>query len=365
MVDSVVRCGAYSGDALAHGENVLVERLPPELAPLARLASNLWWSWQPGGADVFRAIDPRQWAASGENPVRFLRDVAPARLAAAARDDALVARVRAIDAALGRELERHAEGAGAATTEHPVAYFCAEYALHPSLPIYSGGLGGLAGDWLKEASDSAFPMVAVGLFYRRGFFRQRLDRAGWQHEYWVRANPEELPLRLEVDRAGAPRLVRVELRGRAVAACVWHAQVGRVPLFLLDTDLPENDPVSRFITSTLYVGDPTFRLMQYAILAIGGLRALRMLGVDPAVVHLNEGHAAFAAIELLREGRAANLSFDEALARARARVVFTTHTPVAAGNERYDVARIDEVLGALPPELERDRERVLALGSSA
>ena len=196
----------------------------------------------------------------------------------------------------------------------PIAFFCAEYGLHASLPIYSGGLGVLAGDWLKEASDSALPMVALGLYYRRGYFRQRLDRSGWQHEYWTESTAEELPLRLELDATGAPRLVRVEIRGRQVAACIWHVQVGRVPLFLLDTNLPENDPVSRFITSTLYVGDRAFRLMQYAMLAIGGVRALRAMGIDPTVIHLNEGHAALATVELIREGRARGLTL-----RGRAR----------------------------------------------
>ena len=274
----------------------------------------------------------------------------------------LVERVRALDAALERDLARPFAWPEVATVERPVAFFCAEYGLHASLPIYSGGLGVLAGDWLKEASDSALPMVALGLYYRRGYFRQRLDRSGWQHEHWIEATAEELPLRLELDETGAPRLVHVEIRGRNVAACIWHVQVGRVPLFLLDTNLPENDPISRFITSTLYVGDRSFRLMQYAMLAIGGMRALRAMGIDPSVVHLNEGHAALATIELIREGRARGLTFEDALAAARQRVVFTTHTPVAAGNEHYDVSQIDEVLGSLPSELGAERDQLLALG---
>jgi len=347
---------------LSHRGDDIAARMPRELAPLVRLAFNVWWSWQPRAGEIFREIDPARWEASGRNPVKTLRDTSAACLAAAARNEALVARVRDLDAALERDLARPFSWPEVATVERPVAFFCAEYGLHASLPIYSGGLGVLAGDWLKEASDSGLPMVAVGLYYRRGFFRQRLDRSGWQHEHWTESTPEELPLRLELDGAGAPRVVRVEIRGRQVAACIWHVQVGRVPLFLLDTNLPENDPISRFISSTLYVGDREFRLMQYAMLAIGGLRVLRAMGIDPSVIHLNEGHAALAALELVREGRVSGLGFEEALASARRRVVFTTHTPVPAGNEHYDVAQIDEVLGSLPAELSVDRDQLLALG---
>ena len=349
-------------DVIVNRTDPFAARLPAELAPLSRLAFNLWWSWQPGAGDVFREIDPPRWEASGRNPVKMLRDTSPECLAVAARSASLVERVRALDAALDRDLARPFAFPEVATAERPVAFFCAEYGLHASLPIYSGGLGVLAGDWLKQASDSALPMVALGLFYRRGYFRQRLDRSGWQHEHWLDATAEELPLRLEMDATGAPRVVHVEIRGRNVAACIWHVQVGRVPLYLLDTNLPENDPVSRFITSTLYVGDRSFRIMQYAMLAIGGMRALRAMGIDPAIVHLNEGHAALATIELIREGRARGLAFGDAFAAARQRVVFTTHTPVAAGNEHYDVSQIDEVLGSLPSEVGAERAQLLALG---
>lgn len=359
MAPTIVSC---LGDPNAHGEVSLEARVPPELLPVARLAFNLWWSWQPGASELFREIDPAQWEASGGNPVKLLRGTSQACLAAAARNGSLLDRARALGAALSRDLARDYAFPSVASAERPIALVCAEYGLHPSLPIYSGGLGALAGDWLKEASDSALPMVAVGLFYRRGYFRQRLDRSGWQHEYWTEASAQELPMRLELDGAGAPRLVHVEIRGRSVAACIWHVQIGRVPLFLLDTDLPQNDPVSRFITSTLYVGDRAFRLMQYAMLAIGGLRALRVMGIDPQIVHLNEGHAALATIELIREGRAHGMTFEVALEAARKRVVFTTHTPVAAGNEHYEISDLDEVLGSFPPELKNNRDEILALG---
>jgi starch phosphorylase len=289
-------------------------RLPSELRPLLSVAGNLWWSWQPDGADLFRDLDPERWDG---NPVKLLRDVPRARLEAAARDAAFVGRARELARRQAEELARPAAPGGT------VAFFCAEYGLHRSLPIYSGGLGALAGDLLKQASDSARPMVGVGLFYRRGYFHQRLDPQGWQHEYWVDANPEELPMRLE-----APRIA-LELRGRRVEARIWRVDVGRVPLYLLDADVPENDATSRWITATLYVGDRTLRLTQYALLAIGGVRALRALGITPSVVHLNEGHAALAAVEL---------------GVPRPRVVFTTHTPVGAGNERYDARELEEVV---------------------
>lgn len=349
----------------AHGDDSLSARLPDELAPLAHVAQNVWWSWQPGAADLFRAIDPARWEASGHNPVKLLRDASPAVLAAAARDAGLVARARALTSALAIDLARPFSRPDVATAERPIAFFCAEYGLDASLPIYSGGLGLLAGDVLKEASDLALPMVAVGLYYRRGYFHQRLDRSGWQHEYWTHATDEELPMHLELDETGAPRTVRLEVRGRAVVARIWHVPVGRVPLFLLDTDVPENDPTSRWISSTLYVGDRAFRMMQYAVLAIGGVRALRTMGIDPSIVHINEGHAALAVFELLREERSGGnggRSFEEALETVRRRVVFTTHTPVAAGNEHYSVEEVESVVGHLPSEVRATRDQLLALG---
>jgi starch phosphorylase len=325
------------------------------------LATNLWWSWHPEVAALFQAVDPERWERSGQNPVKLLRDASPRLLDEVARDAALVERAATLARSLESELARPFETRGALTPERPVAFLCAEYGLHPSLPIYSGGLGVLAGDVLKQASDSGLPMVGVGLFYRRGFFHQRLDRSGWQHEWWSTSDPEELPLRLEVDASGKPRLVELVLRGHVVRAQIWHVQVGRVPLFLLDTDVPGNTPIERWITSTLYVGDRTFRVMQYAVLAIGGLRALRAVGIEPSIVHLNEGHAGLAALELARDGVRSGLPFDRALAGARQRVVFTTHTPIPAGNEHYGQEEILQLLGNLPGELGIEPARFLAL----
>ncbi len=351
-----------SSQPSAHAEDGVSARLAGPLQPLASLAYNLWWSWQPGGSELFAAVDEQRWNASGYNPVKLLRDVPASRLAAVSRDVEFVARSQALAGALVEELRKPwAEDTGP-TPQKPVAFLCAEFGLHASLPIYSGGLGVLAGDVLKEASDRGLPMVGLGLFYRRGFFHQRLDRSGWQNESWIESNPEELPMRLEVDAQGNPRLVHITLRGHAVHAQVWHVQVGRVPLFLLDTNVVQNAPVDRWITSTLYIGDRAFRVMQYAVLAIGGLRALRMLGITPSTVHLNEGHAALASLELAREAVAAGADFERAIAAVRERVVFTTHTPVPAGNEHYEAQELLDLLGHLPAELGIDAQRLLALG---
>ncbi len=344
-----------------HAVESLAARLPRPLQPLAALATNLWWSWHPEAAALFEAVDADRWERSGHNPVKLLRDTSVLRLEQLSGDPGLVSRVAAVAGALEQEVARPFGTAGAASVEHPVAFLCAEFGLHPSLPIYSGGLGVLAGDVLKQSSDTGLPMVGVGLFYRRGFFHQRLDRSGWQHEWWSNAEPEELPLQLEVDDRGEPKIVELTLRDHAVRAQVWHVQVGRVPLFLLDTDVPGNELVDRWITSTLYVGDRTFRVMQYAVLAIGGLRALGALGIVPAIVHLNEGHASLAALELAREGIRSGLPFERALSEARQRVVFTTHTPVAAGNEHYGQEEILALLGHLPGELGIERSTFLSL----
>jgi starch phosphorylase len=335
-------------------------RLPSRLAGLARLACNYRWSWTPGGANLFAQLDERRWDACGENPVRMLQEVSPSVLEHAAHDDACVARV----AAATRELHGYVSAPprpGPLTAEHPVAFFCSEYGVHRSLPIYSGGLGVLAGDILKEASDQAVPLVAVGLLYRQGYCRQRIDRSGWQQEYWVDTDPDRLPGAL-VTRANRPLTVRVNLAGRDVVAQVWRVDIGRVPLYLLDTDIPENHPVDRWIANRLYVGEHRMRLSQYALLGIGGLRALRAMGIEPGMLHLNEGHPAFAPLEMARAAVESGTSLDDALAMARGRTIFTTHTPVPAGNEAYGPGEILEVLGNFHERLGTDVTGLLELG---
>jgi starch phosphorylase len=241
------------------------------------------------------------------------------------------------------------------TPERPVAFVCAEFGVHRSLPIYQGGLGVLAGDILKGASDLRIPMVGVGILYSKGTFHQRLDPGGWQHDYWTDTEPDRLPMALVGDDDGSPLVIEVPIRGRDVRVQVWRVQVGRVPLFLLDANREDNGIAERWITARLYVGDRTVRLEQYALLGVGGMRALARLGIEPSIVHVNEGHGAFAPLELAARDVAGGASFDDALDRARARTVFTTHTPVAAGNESHDGATVREVLGGLvPPERLRE-----------
>jgi len=342
--------------------DTLAEQLPRRLRPLARLAFNYWWSWQPEGEALWRSIDPAAWEACGHNPVRLLREIPRRTLEGAASDRDRLGRMDRLLRGLGDALAGPFAAAPPAGPESPVAFLCSEYGVHESLPIYSGGLGVLAGDLLKEASDRRLPVVAVGLLYRRGYFHQRLDPSGWQHEYWTVVTPEQLAVERAVDPKGAPVTVEVPIRSHAVRAAVWRAGVGRVPLFLLDTDVPENDPVDRFIAAQLYVGDREYRLMQYALLGIGAVRALAALGIRPAIWHLNEGHPALAALELAREAIGRGEAPDRAVEAARARVVFTTHTPVAAGNEAYLPAEIEATLGGFARELGASAPALLALG---
>jgi glycogen phosphorylase len=342
----------------------LAARVPSPLAPLARAAYNLRWSWTPGAADAFRAIDPRRWELCGENPIKLLTEASAQALERAAGDAELVARGEAIEQAIASDLARPAVAVGRVTPERPVAFFCAEYGIHASLPIYSGGLGALAGDILKEASDRALPLVAVGLLYHQGYFRQRIDASGWQHESWVATDPERQPAALVRGDDGEPLEVTVPVGDDDVVAQVWRVEVGRVPLFLLDADRPENGSVARWISSRLYTGTRDMRLAQYALLGVGGMRALRAMGIDPSVVHLNEGHASFASLELARGEVASGAALDDALAAARARTVFTTHTPVPAGNDTYEADQVTESFGALAGELGLDLDRAIQLGRS-
>ena len=342
----------------AHAEQ-LAARLPAELAPLAQVAYDYRWSWEPGGAEVFRDLDPLGWELAGGNPVRVLSDLAPDRAAAAARDTVLRGRLAALAATLAADRARPLrplEG-----VDGPVAFFCAEFGIHHSLPIYSGGLGVLAGDVLKQASDAALPLVGIGLLYRRGYFQQRVDRRGLQHEYWIQLFPERTPAALVDGDDGSPLRLTFPVFGRQVAFHVWRVDVGRVPLYLLDTEVEGNDPIQRWITARLYEGHSATRLGQYALLGIGGVRALRALGIEPAVLHFNEGHPALAALELAAEHVAGGGTLEEGLAAARARTVFTTHTPVPAGNETYPPEQFLDAYRDLPARLGIDEGRLLDL----
>ena len=359
-----VPADAYAGSAdVARGASYLAAKLPPELRAFARIAFNYLWSWSPGGPDLFRALDPDRWETCGENPVRLLLEASHEAIESAVTNAGLLDRAADLESRTEADLSRPF----AVESLHPgrpAAFLCSEYGVHRSLYTYAGGLGVLAGDFLKEASDRGIPLVAVGLLYREGYFHQRLDPSGWQYESWLDDDPQRLPMARVTGPDGRPIVFPVSIRGRDVAVQVWRVNVGRVPLYLLDTDLRENARVDRWITSRLYVGDREVRLSQYALLGIGGVRALRALGIEPGVFHLNEGHAALAAIELLREGVTEGLSFESALSAVRARTVFTTHTPVPAGNEYYVPGELTRVLGEVAGSLGIGAEKLYALGRS-
>jgi glycogen phosphorylase len=351
------------GRDVAVAADRLASLLPAELDPLARLAYNYRWSWHPDGDALFRAVDEHGWELSGRNPVRLLADLTPEAAEAAAADAGLRERTDRVAAVVEADLARPArrvDGLGG-----PVAFFCAEFGVHSSLPIYSGGLGVLAGDVLKEASDRGYPYIGIGLLYRRGYFQQRVDRRGLQHEYWLQLVPERTPAVLVTGGDGAALELTFTVFGREVAFRVWRVDVGRVPLFLLDTELPRNDPTQRWITSRLYEGNSATRLGQYGLLGIGGLRLLRALAVEPGVLHFNEGHPALAALELAAEYVAYGMPFDQAFERVRALCVFTTHTPVPAGNESYPPEQFLEAYGDLADRLHIAPGRLLELCRSS
>ncbi|MGA2803550.1 MAG: alpha-glucan family phosphorylase [Acidimicrobiales bacterium] len=342
----------------------LSRRLPEPLFPLARIAYNYRWSWTPGGRDLFRYFGVHRFNLSNHNPVRFLRDLSEHSLLEAATDDEYLARVNKVADLLDGDLTRPQRtdlGDGL------VAFLCAEFAVHRSLPVYSGGLGVLAGDLLKEASDQALPLVGVGLLYRKGYFHQRVDRSGWQHEYWTEVDPEVLPAVRVTNPDRSPLTIQLPIWDGEVSAHVWRVDIGRVPLYLLDADLAENTPLQRWISARLYEGNRAIRLAQYALLGVGAVRALDAMSVTPTLYHLNEGHAALATLavasRLLGSSKApSDEELSEAFERGRDHFVFTTHTPVQAGNETYSREEIFPVLGPLADELGVDRELLLKLG---
>ncbi|MFF9111547.1 glycosyltransferase family 1 protein [Streptomyces sp. NPDC014805] len=343
--------------------------LPEPLRPLSDLARNLRWSWHTETRDLFQSVDPEQWAASGGDPVRLLGSVRPARLAELAEDRRFLRRL----AAAAGDLHDYVSGERwyqAQTGDLPaaVAYFSPEFGITAALPQYSGGLGILAGDHLKAASDLGVPLIGVGLLYRHGYFRQSLSREGWQQEHYPVLDPNELPVTLLEEADGTPARVTLALPGgRSLIARIWVAQVGRVPLLMLDSDVEENDLGERGVTDRLYGGGSEHRLLQEMLLGIGGVRAVRtycrLTGhPEPEVFHTNEGHAGFLGLERIAELCDTGLDFDAALEAVRAGTVFTTHTPVPAGIDRFDRELVARHLGP-GAELPRiDVDRVLRLG---
>ncbi|MGH2605066.1 MAG: alpha-glucan family phosphorylase, partial [Anaerolineales bacterium] len=310
---------------------------PPEIFPLPRrlarlpdLAYNLWWTWNPDAERVFSRLDSDAWEAAAHNPVLFLRQLSRRALSAAARNRSYLDQydrvVGAFDEYMRRGQDRWYPHMQADPIQLPIAYFSTEFGLHESLPIYAGGLGVLSGDALKEASDLGLPLVAVGFLYNQGYFSQRITEDGWQEAQYANLHFPDLPVHPILDAEGSPLTIGVDLPGREVSARLWQVRVGRVSLYLLDADIEANSPSDRGLTGRLYTSDLELRIAQEVILGIGGVRALRALGYNPAVWHLNEGHSAFLVLERCRELVAAGRPFAGAAERVRATTIFTTHT---------------------------------------
>ncbi|HRI04647.1 MAG TPA: alpha-glucan family phosphorylase [Pyrinomonadaceae bacterium] len=308
--------------------------LPEPLAALDAISRNFYWSWQPEGTALFRDHDPELWDKCEQNPRVFLKKISGLRLYQRAADASYVKRLSTFDARFQDYLSVLTNNEQRTTN---IAYFCAEYGIHNSLPNYSGGLGILAGDHLKSASDLDLPLTAVGLLYRFGYFRQKISHDGWQQESYNDVFESELALTPVVDADGERVTVAVHIRGREVVAQAWLARVGRISLYLLDTNVSTNSDVDRLITGHLYGGDVETRIVQEKVLGMGGVRLLRKLGIAPSVFHLNEGHAAFSTLELAKEYLESNpdASFAGAVEKVRSQCVFTTHTPVSAGNDSF------------------------------
>ncbi|MCX4092007.1 alpha-glucan family phosphorylase [Nocardia sp. alder85J] len=350
--------------------------LPERLAALAELATNLRWSWHSPTQDLFAELDRELWPQVGHDPVRMLGEVPAARLDELAADEAYTRAVDAAAADLQDYLTRPRWFGRQESGPRCIAYFSMEFGVTEVLPNYSGGLGILAGDHLKAASDLGLPLIGIGLLYRSGYFRQSLTADGWQVEHYPALDPQGLPLRL-LTESGAPVLVHVPMaEGRVLRARVWIAQVGRIPLLLLDSDIAENDAELRAVTDRLYGGDQDHRIKQEILAGVGGVRAVRAYtrahGLpDPDVFHMNEGHAGFLGIERIREFMATGMDFDAALTAVRAGTVFTTHTPVPAGIDRFAAALVRRYFGGAHGERESallpgvSVDRILALGREA
>jgi starch phosphorylase len=338
--------------------------IPERLRRLPELASDLWWTWNTLAREVFRKLDYPLWRQTAHNPVRMLRLIAPEILAVAAANDKFLAlydaTIDALESARSPRdnwwQQRFPQGTAS------IAYFSAEFALHQSLPIYAGGLGVLAGDHCKEASDLGIPLIGVGFMYPQGYFHQTVSPEGWQQEDYERLNWTDAPIEPAITPEGKPCVVAVPLGNRSVLAAVWRIRLGRVKLYLLDTDLEENAPWDRELSARLYGGDRETRVQQEIILGIGGVRALKAMGSSPAVWHLNEGHAAFVVLQRIRDLIEQGESFETALEEVRRTTVFTTHTPVAAGHDAFPFNLVETHLAGAWGTLGGHRDAFLALG---
>ena len=340
--------------------------IAPAQEKLWAIARNLWWSWDQDSTSLFRDLDPVRWRELNHNPISLLSEIPLSKLERRAGDLVLHGRInyayRRLQEYLKADRTWGATHAGV-LRPRPVAYFSAEFGLHESLPIYSGGLGVLAGDHVKSASDLDIPLVGVGLFYGQGYFRQWLDRTGWQHEEYLPTDVSQLPMEPAIAKNGQPVTIRIETRGASIAAKVWRVAVGRIDLLLLDTNVSGNTPEDRELTSRLYGGDGRVRVRQELLLGVGGFRALKAMGITPGVLHLNEGHSGFAVLEAIRSRmEEEGVGFDQALPHVSREVVFTTHTPVPAGHDRFNAGLMEEHFGPLREALGLSHESFMGLG---
>ena len=338
--------------------------LPRRILRLGELAYNLWWTWHPNAQRLFSRIDQELWERLNHNPLLFLRQVGRSEINAVAQNKVYLEHYDRVlndfDHYMGNQ-EPWFVRTHLPEQNKTIAYFSMEFGLHETLPIYSGGLGVLSGDHLKGSSDLGLSLVGVGFMYSEGYFTQRISEDGWQETQNNPIKVNNLPILPVLKEDGKPLTVSVTFPERTIAVRIWELRVGRIPLYLLDSDLPENNQEDRKLTARLYWSDLDLRVMQEVMLGVGGVRVLRSLGYDPQVWHMNEGHAAFLTLERVRELLATGLTFEEACARTRSSNVFTTHTPVPAGNDEFPLWLVDKYLANLWPELGLNREQFVDL----
>jgi starch phosphorylase len=338
--------------------------LPRRINRLCEFAYNLWWTWNPEAQRLFSRMDSVLWEDTNHNAIQFLRLLDPSRKKNLISDRYFLDHYDRMMRAFDDYMKSSDTWFGRTHPEHvnqPVAYFSTEFGVHETLPIYAGGLGVLSGDHLKGASDLGIPMVAVGFLYTQGYFSQHISEDGWQEARYQRLKFEDLPVLPFVTDEGEPMTISVELPGRTILARLWEIRIGRIPLYLLDSDVDGNSPTDRELTSRLYISDLDSRISQEIILGIGGVRALRVLGYNPSVWHMNEGHSAFMVLERIRELVAAGSTFDQAAEIIKPATVFTTHTPVPAGSDEFPLWLVDKYFSGMWPQLNLNRDQFINL----
>src|SRR6266542_3251702 len=330
-----------------------------------KLARNLWWTWNQEAQEVFQELSPRSWQNLYHNAVAVLHEVSDYELRVRLQDPDFAERVRSVLRSFDdylNEKNTWCRQQAPSLLDSPVAYFTAEFGFHETLPIAAGGLGILAGDHAKSASDLGLGFVGVSLFYREGYFQQAINQDSWQIDYYTLLDPKNLPIEPVLDPHGGPLICSVEMGMSQVKFKAWRVNVGRCAAYLLDTNLPENEQHYRDLTLRVYGGDSTTRIMQEILLGVGGVRLLRAVGIQPSVFHLNEGHAAFLTLELIRERLAEGKSFQVALEETKAECLFTTHTPVEAGHDRFSRDLVNYALNKSQAQLKLSLDDLMGLG---